>query len=223
MLPKETIPNIQLVMDMNKFIHKLHDNGMCEINGYPTSIKKLFNLPIKDIITYGNLVLRGLLNNNQGCANYHKGSYIQYIVQFSIAKTIARKFDISMKQVFKRMGKLLTHNYTDSKGKVKSIRLAFLRSFKKDKDYVKKLLYKLKEPIQYKYDDTNPLARNCYICGNPHNHYMFHRKKISSIKPPYTPIIKEMIRINRRQLCLCQDCFCKVSNNQLEQNQITKR
>lgn len=209
-------------MDMPKIIHKLHDNGMCNIDGYPTSIKRLFNKPVEEIITYGNQVLRGLINNNQGCNNYYKSSQIQYIVQFSIAKTIARKFDISLKKVFKQMGKLLTYTYTNNKGITKSIYLAMLRTLKRDKEFFKIILSKIKQPIHCIYKDTNPLSRNCYICGNPQHHYMFHRKKKSKLKPPYTLIIKEMIRINRRQLCLCKDCFNLVSLNLLEQNQITK-
>jgi hypothetical protein len=42
-------------------------------------------------------VLRGLLHSPQGCHNYYKGWRIQYIIHYSIAKTLARKFDISMK------------------------------------------------------------------------------------------------------------------------------
>lgn len=208
---------------MDKLIHKLHKNGMCDINGYPTSIKRIVNETTEEIITYGNQVLRGLINNNQSCANYHKSSRIQYIVQFSIAKTIARKYDISMKSVFKKMGKLLAHTYKNTKGITKSIHLAWFKSFKQDKEFFKISLAKLKDSIVYKYNDTNPLARNCYICGNPHHHNMFHRKKISRIKSPYTPVIQEMIRINRRQICLCDVCFKKASNNLFERNQIFKR
>lgn len=64
---------------------------------------------------------------------------------------------------------------------------------------------------------------HCYICGNPHQHIMFHGKNISLLHMPYSNIIKDMIRINRRQICLCQECFTKVSQNLLEYNQITKR
>lgn len=208
---------------MTKIIHKLHDNGMCDINGYPTCIKRLLNNTTEEIITYGNQVLRGLINNNQGCRNYYKSSRIQYIVQFSIAKTIARKYDISMKSIFRKMGKVLSHTYINTKGILKSIHLALYKSFKQDKEFFKIILAKLKEPIIYKYNDTNPLAQNCYICGNPQNHNIYHRKKKSRILPPYTPIIQEMIRINRRQICLCDDCFHKASHNLFELNQIHKR
>lgn len=217
------LPNIDILVDMDKQIKKLHDNGMCDTYGHPTSIKRLFNSTSKEIITYGNQVLRGLINNNQGCSNYFKMSRIQYIVQFSIALTLARKYDISLKKVFRKYHKNLTDTYKNEKGNTKTIKLALYYSFKRDKTFFPRWLNKIKQTLEYNYKDNNPLKQNCYICGTPHHHAMFHRKKVSLLKEPYPHIIKEMIRINRRQICLCTKCFDKVSNNLLEYNQITKR
>lgn len=196
---------------------------MCNAFGYPASIKRLLCKPTEDIITYGNQVLRGLVNNNQGCRNYYDMHRIQYIIQYSIAYTIARKCDISLKKVFKKYHSQLIYSYTNDKGKDKTIKLALHSSFKRDKTFFSQWLSKIKQDVEYRYRDTNPLKRNCYICGNPQHHVMFHRRRISSLHMPYSHIIKEMIRINRRQICLCRECFIKVSQNLLEYNQIAKR
>lgn len=196
---------------------------MCSHEGRPTSIKRLFNKTIEEIITYGNHVLRGLINNNQGCSNFYKCSYIQYIVQFSIALTLARKYDISLKQVFYKFHKDIKSAYKNVKGIVKKIRLALFRSFKRDKKFFARWLTTIKKPIEYKYKNNNPLPRNYYICGTSHFHAMFLRKKIRLIKPLYTHIVKELVRINQRQICLCKECFDQVDNNLFEFNQITKR
>ena len=216
-------PNIDILINNQKLIRKLHDNGMCDAFGNPTSIKRLLAQPIEGIITYGNQVLRGLVNNNQGCRNYYGMHRIQYIIQYSIAYTIARKGDISLRKVFRKYHTQLTYSYTNDRGKTKTIRLALYPSFKRDKTFFSQWLNKIKQNVEYRYRDTNPLNRNCYICGNPQQHVMFHKKRISSLHMPYSHIIKEMIRINRRQICLCRECFIKVSQNFLEYNQITKR
>ena len=216
-------PYIDILIDNQKLIHKLRDNGMCNAFGYPASIKRLLCKPTEDIITYGNQVLRGLVNNNQGCRNYYDMHRIQYIIQYSIAYTIARKCDISLKKVFKKYHSQLIYSYTNDKGKDKTIKLALHSSFKRDKTFFSQWLSKIKQDVEYRYRDTNPLKRNCYICGNPQHHVMFHRRRISSLHMPYSHIIKEMIRINRRQICLCRECFIKVSQNLLEYNQIAKR
>ena len=213
--------HLSIQINVKDMIHKLHQNGMCKGNGSPVGITYLFRNPIEEIIVYGNQVLRGLLYSKQGCHNYYEGWRIQYIIQFSIAKTIARKFDISIKKVFKKYGKQLTYTYTNAKGIEKTIRLALFTSFKRNKYFFSDWLSKIKKPIDYKYNVTNPLSRNCYICGNPQNHKMFHRQRKKILKPPYTHIVRFMLTINRRQICVCSQCFDKLSNQELEYNQIS--
>lgn len=212
--------HIVMLMNIKQMIAKLHQKGLCKGDGYPIGITWLQNETIQYIIQKGNDILRGYLNNNQGCSNYYNGWQIQYIIQFSIAKTIARKYRISMKQVFKKYGKTITCTYTNDKGIEKTKSLALFRTFRRNTDFFKNWILKLKEPIKYTYKDINPLARPCHICGNPQEHMMYHRKKKSLLKKPYPHIVKEMLRVNRRQVCLCEACFQKVGNNELEYNQI---
>lgn len=214
-------PFLRILMDTEKLISKLKDNGMCDEHGYPKAMTKMQNVPIQDIIKYANQVLRGLLYGNQGCHNFYKAWRIQYIIQYSTAKTIARKFDISMKATFRKYGDRLTVNYRNQKDVDKQISLALFRSFKRNKDFLKSWIFKLKEHVVVKYDTRNPLAKNCYICDESHNRKMFHRKRKALLKTPHLHIIKEMLRINRRQICLCETCFTQVTNNELEYNQLS--
>ena len=214
--------SIRIEMDVDSFIRKLHLNGMCDANGWPIGITKLLPLPVDEIIKYGNQVLRGLLHSQQGCRNFYKGSRIQYIIHFSIAKTLARKFDISMKKVFIIFGYALSFSFTNAKGKVKSTSFAFFKSFKRNRYFFSKWLTKIKESVVVIYDVRNFLRRPCYICDGSHLRKMFHRRRKKFIKPPIPFIIREMLRINRRQICLCYGCFELLNNNALEFNQITK-
>jgi hypothetical protein len=145
-------------------------------NGYPIGVTHLLKEPPEEIIKYGNQVLRGLLTQQRGCVNFYKGSRIQYIVQFSIAKTLARKFDISIKKVFARYGRVLMVNYKNAKGKTCSVSLALYKSFARQKDFFAKIKLAVKSffflPM---YSLRDPLARVCYICGNPHSNVsMYH-------------------------------------------------
>ena len=76
-------PTLRIYMNMEGILKKLHENGMCKGNGYPIGITRLLRESPEEIIKYGNQVLRGLLTQKRGCANFYKGSRIQYIVQFS--------------------------------------------------------------------------------------------------------------------------------------------
>ncbi|HAX72010.1 MAG TPA: hypothetical protein DCY20_00650 [Firmicutes bacterium] len=212
-----------IFMDTKQMIKKLHDNGMCDASGYPRAITNLLSLPIQDIIKYGNQVLRGLLHSQQGCHNFFEGWRIQYIIQYAIAKTIGRKHDMSMKATFKKFGDRLNYTYTSAKGVAKETYLAMYKSFRRNKEFFNNWLQKLKEPIEYLDKKQNPLSKTCYLCGDPQQTKMYHRRRKSLLQLPYPHIVKEMIRINRRQICLCPTCFQQVEANQLEYNQITKQ
>jgi len=214
--------SINIDMDAESMIRKLQQNGMCNENGWPIGVAKLLKLPVQDIIKYGNQVLRGLLNSQQGCHNFFIGWRIQYIIKFSIAKTLARKFDISMKKAFQRFGTSLSFAYQNAKGKAMTVCFAAFKSFKRNRYFFPNWLAKIKEPIVCNYDVRNLLRRACYICDSSHQRKMFHRRRKKFIKPPYPHIITEMLRINRRQLCLCSSCFERANNNGFELNQITK-
>jgi preprotein translocase subunit SecF len=62
---------------------------------------------------------------------------IQYIIQYSIAKTIARKYNVSMKQVFAKYGNNLTTIYINTKGITKTISLALYTSFRRNRVFFK--------------------------------------------------------------------------------------
>lgn len=215
---------IRIYMNTDCILKKLRENGMCSGNGYPIGITRLLREPPEEIIKYGNQVLRGLLTQQRGCANFHMGARIQYIVQFSIAKTLARKFDISIKKVFDRYGRVLMVNYKNAKGKTCSVSLALYKSFARQKDFFSKIKLAVKSFFLPMYSLRDPLARVCYICGNPHSNVsMYHRKAKKKLDKPYSPIVTVMLDINRRQLPLCAHCFANVEADRFQLNQLKRR
>lgn len=207
-------------MNTDGILKKLRENGMCTGNGYPIGITRFLRESPEEIIKYGNQVLRGLLTQQRGCANFYMGSRIQYIVQFSIAKTLARKFDISMKKVFARYGRSLLVNYKNVKGKACSVSLALYKSLARQKNFFVKITSAVKSFSLPNYNLQDPLARVCYICGNPHFHVsMYHRKA----KNKLDPIVTVMLAINRRPIPLCEHCFANVEANRFQLNQLIRR
>ena len=218
-------PTIRVYMNTDGIREKLRENGMCKGNGYPIGITRLLRESPEEIIKYGNQVLRGILTQQRGCTNFYNGWRIQYIVQFSIAKTLARKFDISMKKVFARYGKTLKVNYQNAKGIARSVSLVLYKSFSRQKDFFAKIKSAVKLFFFLpEYNLMNPLARDCHICGNPHSHVsMYHRKTKKKLDKPYSPIVTVMLAINRRQIPLCAQCFANVEVGRFQINQIKRR
>ena len=214
---------LRVFMHTEGILNKLRDNGMCTASGYPIGITRLLRELPQDIIKYGNQFLRGLLTQQQGCCNFFEGWRLQYIVQYSIAKTLARKFDISLKKVFARYGNSLLVNYENAKGYARSVRMALYTSFAKQKSFfatIKSAVTFFQLPA---YRLVNPLSQVCYICGNPHRHVsMYHRKPKKKLTKPYSPIITVMLAINQRQipLPLCNHCLARVDSNRFQLNQL---
>lgn len=130
---------LRVHMNTEGILSKLRESGMCTARGYPIGITRLLKEPPEDIIKYGNQVLRGLLTQQRGCYNFFKGWRIQYIVQFSMAKALARKFDISIKKVFARYDRDLSVNYKNAKSKACSVSLATYKSFARQRNFFAKI------------------------------------------------------------------------------------
>lgn len=215
---------LRVFMHTEGILKKLQNNGICKANGYPIGITRLLRELTQDIIKYGNQVLRGLLTQQRGCCNFFQGWRIQYIIQYSIAKTLARKFDISLKKVFARYGNSLTVNYETAKGCARSVSMALYQSFARQKNFFSTIKYAVTSFQLPAYRLANPLSKGCYICGNPHHCVsMFHRKPKKKLEKPYSPIITVMLAINRRQIPLCEDCFTMADANRFQLNQLNRR
>src|SRR5205085_10020899 len=66
-------------------------------------------LPISEqIVSLYSSVNRGIQNYYRFADNWGQLNRIQYILQCSLAKTLARKYQFSMTKVFKRFGKQMT-------------------------------------------------------------------------------------------------------------------
>ena len=215
---------LRVLMHTEGILNKLRDNGMCTATGYPIGISRLLQELPQDIIKYGNQVLRGLLTQQRGSCNFFEGWRVQYIVHYSIAKTLARKFDISLKKVFARYSNSLSVNYQNAKGYARSVRMALYTSFARQKRFfatIKSAVTAFQLPA---YSLVNPLSQVCYICGNPHRYVsMFHRRTKKKLDKPYSPIITVMLAINRRQIPLCNPCFTKADANKFQLNQLIRR
>lgn len=199
--------NIRIKANVKGMIQKLHQNGLCNSDGFPNGITHFIPLPPEKIVNYGNQVLRGVVNQAVGCINFHKCARIQYIVQFSVAKTLARKYDISMKKVFTKFGSSIRVDYLNENNKERRTQLALYPNFKRRRNYFYTLLTASKTPSTPIYNPRNPTKQPCTLCKSINNICMLHRKPVNLISRPSKPIIEYMIRINRRQIPVCKLCY----------------
>ena len=91
--------------DKQRLISRLHMKGYCTHNGKPVSLRWLSSLEIFVIIERFNAVLRGLINYYNGFL--HQPSSLArwiFIIRKAAMCTIARKLNITVRKLYKRMG-----------------------------------------------------------------------------------------------------------------------
>src|SRR5262249_45746915 len=83
---------------INLLIDKLHAKGFCRKDGNPTSKEGWVGLDTDQLITLYNSNLWGLLNYYRFAHNFSRMSRIQYVLRFSLAKTLTHKYKTTMRR-----------------------------------------------------------------------------------------------------------------------------
>nr|YP_009132704.1 hypothetical protein [Bangia fuscopurpurea]AKA66468.1 hypothetical protein [Bangia fuscopurpurea] len=157
------------------------------------------------IIHLYNSVLRGFLNYYSFVGNYSQFvSWIRWVIYSSVAKLLARKFNLSVTKVFKKFGPNL------SSGKFALYDPKFIANeprFKTDVSPVIPNLYA-------KFKSTATLYELvCAKCGSDHRVEMHYIRKMQNLNPKISEVDRLMVRANRKQIPLCRECHMKYHRN----------
>lgn len=104
-LCKKSCATLWCQPDRQRLINRFHMKGLCDKNGFPSSLSWLSCLEPQIIIERTNAVIRGLANFYlPAIRNRAKIHRWIYILRFSCLKTLAQKYRGSIKSIFKRFG-----------------------------------------------------------------------------------------------------------------------
>ena len=90
---------------MKKVLKRLKERGFCTGEGEPTAKGLWTSLDADQIIQLYRSINRGLQNYYRFVDNWKQCSRIQYIFKFSLAKTLAHKYKISVPKCFNALDK----------------------------------------------------------------------------------------------------------------------
>ena len=96
--------------------HSLNERGFCTKKGKPTPKSGWAYLDVEQLILLYSGINRGIQNYYRFADNWAQVQRIQYILHYSLAMTLGRKFKISTPKVFKRFGKTLSYTIKDQAG-----------------------------------------------------------------------------------------------------------
>jgi group II intron reverse transcriptase/maturase len=201
-----------------KLVQRLHHKGFCDVEGWPTSQKRWLLLDADQIIRLYNSILRGLLNYYRFVDNFASLSRIQYILRYSLAKTLAHKYRLTMTAIFGRHGHNLQFEWQIRAGERKVV------SFAENRDWT----VKTDAFVTYPPDPDllgwhtqlrtrSKLGFPCLICGETDKvemHHVRHIRKMGLRKP--TGFQAVMRALNRKQIPVCKACHRKIHKGEYD-------
>ena len=198
---------------IDQLIAKLCRRGFCTALGEPVTKLGWIYLDPEQIISLFNGMNRGIQNYYRFADNFHKISRIQYILQFSLAKTLAAKYKISVKQVFARFGADITVIVKAQDGKKdRTVSFYLNHDWKKDRDAFSTNNAKI-DLVQTAtaMHTRSKLGKPCCIGGATEDiemHHVRHIRKMSAKKA--TGFQAVMQALNRKQIPVCKQCHQKI-------------
>jgi group II intron reverse transcriptase/maturase len=104
--------NVRILLEcpIDRIVKRLEDQGYVhKADGKPKAVTKWIYMKPEEIILRYNAVIRGYLNYYSFANNRNMLQRIVWILRFSAVFTFARKWNISPKQVFRKMGSKLAY------------------------------------------------------------------------------------------------------------------
>lgn len=170
-----TNSRIILECPVKRIVTKLKEQGYAHVaDGKPKAVTKWIHMKPEDIILRYNSVIRGYLNYYSFVNNRNMLREIVWILSFSTVFTFARKWNISPKRVFKKLGNPPT--YKTERETRKGVREVSYRLDSGDLS-ISPMKFDLingenTDPAKIKYYSIRShftLDKPCCICGTDHN------------------------------------------------------
>jgi group II intron reverse transcriptase/maturase len=197
---------------MPKLIKRLSDRGFCTREGEPIPKSGWAYLDADQIVSLYSSVNRGIQNYYRFADNWVQVNRVQYILEYSLAKTLARKYQISVPKVFKRFGMGFTIVIKGKGGKEdRKVNFYLNRDWVKRRDAFQNGTHPNIDLVQtaIRMRTRSKLGQPCCICGETAGqivmHHVRHIRKLSN-KREATGFNRILRMLNRKQIPVCEIC-----------------
>ena len=218
--------SIVIEAPIEKLINKIVNHGFATMSSTPNnesiigrvkpkSVTKWIFMKPQDILLRYNAIIRGILNYYYPVENRNQFSYLLWIFKFSAAFTFARKWNISPKKVWQKLGNPLTVVFKGKK-EDKIISLYEPKTLERDRTF-KLQNYHNFDPFSVKYfavRSHHVWDEDCLLCGATNNIVMHHVRHIRKEKG--SGVIQIMRQLNRKQIAVCVNCHNKIHAGQYD-------
>jgi len=194
-------------------VKSLAARNFCNHIGEPKANPAWLNYADENLIKLYSSMNRGLLNYYRFANNFASLSRIQYILQHSLAYTLARKHKCRMWKIFKKYGsniKKVLHNG-------KAIEFHFCQDWK-----IQPMAFNTRKDSPAQITDIgktisrSKICTSCAICGSKQTVEMHHVKYIRKTGQQPTGFTKIMRHLNRKQIPVCVKCHQMIHNGDFD-------
>ena len=185
---------------------------------YPIAKPGFIVLSDYEIVLKYRQIMIGFFNYYRNVDRLNFLNYVFYILQYSCAKTLARKKRISIRKIFFRHTfrlKITTKTYKNKKLINKTIQLPSFQELKSGKI---KGTPSDTEPfnIQQFWRTSFKLYLDCCICGNTENIAMHHLNSLSNLKSKKDSHQVIRSQLKRKQIPVCEVCHLRITNGEFD-------
>jgi group II intron reverse transcriptase/maturase len=214
--------NTVMKAPMAKIIRRLSDRGFCTKEGEPIAKAAWAYLDMDQILNLYSSVNRGIQNYYRFVDNWRRVNHIQYILEYSLAKTLARKFRISVPGVFKRFGKGFPITIEGKGGKPdRTVSYYLNHDWAKNRDAFQVGKDSEIDLVRtwIKMRSRSKFEKPCCICGEAAApivmHHVRHIRKLSHQRMPigFNRILRA---VNRKQIPVCKSCHGKIHRGEYD-------
>ncbi|HVU69965.1 MAG TPA: reverse transcriptase domain-containing protein, partial [Ktedonobacteraceae bacterium] len=213
---RSTGMQIVLKAPMEKLIQRLHQKGFCDKKGRPLHKAAWMQQDEDQIIAQYSAVNRGLQQYYRPTDNWNEMSRVQYILKFSLAKTLAAKRQRPMTQVIR--GKDISIKVKRARGQERTV------TFYRNTDWSVRRGAFTDSPevdlvrMHIRLRTRSKLGWPCVVCGETQGIAMHHvrhvRKGLTSRgSKGFTRV---MAILNRKQVPVCTSCHNKIHRGEYD-------
>ncbi len=212
---RSTGMEVVLKTPMDKLIKQLSTKGFCDGKGTPKHKAGWTLLDEDQIISLYSSINRGIQQFYRPADNWPELQRIQYILKYSLAKTLALKKKVSITRVMKSRD--IGVQVTNKNGQARNI------MFFRNTDWtVKRDAFKNSPDIDLvrmnvRLRTRSKLGLPCVVCGDPNKVQMHHvrhiRKMDGGVPKGFTRV---MAALNRKQVPVCKTCHEKIHRGEYD-------
>lgn len=204
---------IRLWIDREEMLRTLRSERFIKTKSgqdFAISKRSYVHLDPDEMVLRYNAIKRGWRNYYRPAMNIRVLGYVDYLMRFSLAKTLAHKYRTSMKQQFRMRGRSLKV-MRDVNGKVRTTQYW-------ECDYAKDtngFMVNPRDPDslikRYHRSVKSKLGMNCCVCGSQEGIQMHHLRHLrKGGKVVVRGFNRIMADVNRKQIPVCHDCHIQI-------------